>query len=66
MMGYVDAQHNQTTTACLRLGQSLTNQTHDLNRQVNSQGMIYEHIIENVIRNDLVEKPSIVSDAVVD
>lgn len=23
--------------------------------------MIYEHIIENVIRNDLVEKPSIVS-----
>ncbi len=29
--------------------------------QVNGQGMVYEHIIENVIRNDLMERPSIVS-----
>lgn len=25
--------------------------------KVNAQGLIYEHLLENVIRNDLVEKP---------
>jgi hypothetical protein len=29
--------------------------------RVNSEGMIYEHFIESVIRNDLVERSSLVS-----
>jgi hypothetical protein len=29
--------------------------------KVNNQGVVYEHVIEKVIRNDLMEKPSMVS-----